>query len=62
MSKKTDGLITVKHFADSYPSKRNGVGVNVGYIYKLIAKGRHLQEGWELTIIDGVHFIKQSKK
>jgi len=54
--KKNEKLITVKNFADQYPSKRNGTGVNVGYIYKLLSKGRN--DNWDLIQIDGVHFIK----
>ena len=49
-------LMTIKNFANQYPSKRNGIGVNVGYIYKLLNKG--MNSGWELVKIDGVHFIK----
>ena len=32
----TKKLITVSKFAASYPSKKNGTGVNAGYIYKLL--------------------------
>jgi len=60
MKKAIDELITIKHFADKYPSIRNGVGVNVGYIYKLINKGRNIEEDWELVIVDGVHFIREN--
>lgn len=56
MKKEIEKLVTVKNFANQYPSKRNGTGVNVGYIYKLIAQGRN--DNWELVKIDGVHFIK----
>ena len=52
-------LMTIGNFARQYPSKRNGTGVNVGYIYKLIKQGKN--NGWELVVIDGVHFIKQTK-
>jgi hypothetical protein len=60
MAEQIKNLITIKHFADKYPSVRNGVGVNVGYIYKLISKGRNIEEDWELVIVDGVHFIKEN--
>jgi hypothetical protein len=49
-------LMTIGNFARQYPSKRNGTGVNVGYIYKLIKQGKNA--GWDLVVIDGVHFIK----
>lgn len=54
--KEKTRLVTVKNFADQFPSKRNGTGVNVGYIYKLLSQGRN--DGWDLEKIDGVHFIK----
>jgi hypothetical protein len=60
MNKEIKDLITIKHFANQYPSIRNGTGVNVGYIYKLLKKGRNFEEGWELEVIDGVHFIKKT--
>ena len=56
MTKEKSKLMTVKNFANQYPSKRNGTGVNVGYIYKLLSQGRN--DNWELVQIDGVHFIK----
>jgi hypothetical protein len=51
-------LMTIGNFARQYPSKRNGTGVNVGYIYKLIKQGKN--NGWELVVIDGVHFITKT--
>jgi hypothetical protein len=56
MTKTKEKLMTVKNFADQYPSKRNGIGVNVGYIYKLLQQGKNTN--WELIKIDNVHFIK----
>jgi hypothetical protein len=52
---KKSNLITVKRFADNYPSQRNVKGVSPAYIYKLIAKGKN--SNFELVIIDGRHFI-----
>jgi len=49
-------LITVKKFADQYPSKRNGTGVSPAYIYKLIDQKKNV--GFKLVIIAGVHFIE----
>lgn len=53
-------LITVKEFADKFPSKRNGIGVSPAYIYKLIKKGKN--NDFKLVVIAGVHFIEEITK
>lgn len=52
----TKKLITVSKFAASYPSKKNGIGVNAGYIYKLL-KEKPNEINFTLVKIDGRNFI-----
>lgn len=50
----TSKLITVTKFAASYPSVKNGIGVNPGYIYKLLKEGK---ADFKLVKIAGRNFI-----
>lgn len=52
----TKNLITVKKFADQFPSLRNGIGVSPAYIYKLIEKNKN--SGFRLVVIAERHFIE----
>lgn len=53
----TKKLITVTKFAASYPSVKNGIGVNAGYIYKLLKTKTEKELGFKLVQIDGRNFI-----
>ena len=57
-----EGYLSVKHFAETYPKKRNGLtaGVNRSYIYQLIKKERQMPNSTDIDVleIDGSYFLK----
>ena len=48
----TDRLQSVRKYADEYVKRNGETGVNVGYVYELIGKGK-----LQTVKIDGVVFI-----